>query len=138
MTFICSTNDFYIQQMTLTFNKRFMYSAIWNLCSVTWDLHSTVWALLLKKWNLLNSLSFDNKLQNVTLVLEPGSGFALDNFTHCKCKSTTLPVTIRLKWVNGKISRLKIASAFYCLILLSNFTILFLVDSTYLKNNKTF
>ena len=43
MTFtICSTNDFYIQQMTFTFNKKYIYSAIWHLYSVTWDLYSTV------------------------------------------------------------------------------------------------
>ena len=28
MIFICSTNDFYIKQMTFTFKKKFIYSAI--------------------------------------------------------------------------------------------------------------
>ena len=50
----------YVKQMIFIFNKwflkrkKFIYSAIWNLCSVTWDLHSTIWDLRWTKWNLLN------------------------------------------------------------------------------------
>ena len=46
--------------------------------------------------------------------------------------------TFALNGLKRNISKFKIVAAFYCLILLSNFAIVFLVDSTYLENNKTF
>ena len=42
------------------------------------------------------------------------------------------------QWVKRKITEFKIAAAFYGLIVLSNFAILFLVDSIYLEYNKHF
>ena len=46
-----STNDFYIKQMTFTFNKKF-------ICSVTWDLNSAIWDLHLTKWNFETTIIY--------------------------------------------------------------------------------
>ena len=90
---------------------------------------------------MLVLLAFESsQIQNMNLVLNPGSGSALENFTHCKCISTTwflLTYNICLKWAKRKITKFKIVAAFYGLIVLSNFAILFLVDFSYLQTSKT-
>ena len=68
MIFICSTNCFYIQQMTFTFNKKFIYSAIWNFCSVAWGFifNSLRFAFNKMKFIKLKSFAFSKPSLDVT------------------------------------------------------------------------
>ena len=91
------TNDFYIQQMTFTFNKKLIYSAIWKLCSVTWNLYSRIWDLHLTKWNFSTKIIYihQTKFEWIKIYIQKHSAERKILSVSCTCNLKVFSSTFK-------------------------------------------